>query len=111
MVPALRVEPENAPLGVAHRSFGMTKPHSSRLDWRFFRLNRGEYETSTDPRIGIYLGARNRLPSFHYIFERKRKPDRRPYFTDTLNYQLRFFEPVWMTIAFVEYLELTWFRV
>ncbi|MEW8542968.1 MAG: hypothetical protein AB2693_05485 [Candidatus Thiodiazotropha sp.] len=30
--PALRVVPENAPLGVARRSFGITKPHSSRLD-------------------------------------------------------------------------------
>jgi len=25
---------------LARRSFGMTKPHSSRLDWRFFRRNR-----------------------------------------------------------------------
>ncbi len=49
IIPALRVEPETAPLGVARRSFGMTKRHSSRLDWHCFRLNRGEYETSTDP--------------------------------------------------------------
>ena len=49
IVPALRVEPEKAPLGVARRSFGMTKPRSSRLDWRFFRLNRVEDETSTNP--------------------------------------------------------------
>jgi hypothetical protein len=34
--PALRVAPEKAPLGVARRSFGMTKLHSSRLDWRLF---------------------------------------------------------------------------
>ncbi|MCW4343693.1 MAG: hypothetical protein N0E48_21300 [Candidatus Thiodiazotropha endolucinida] len=41
--------PEKAPLGVARRSFGITKPLSSRpegsalgvrLDWRFFRHNR-----------------------------------------------------------------------
>ncbi|MEW8546139.1 MAG: hypothetical protein AB2693_21675 [Candidatus Thiodiazotropha sp.] len=38
--PALRVGPEKAPLGVARRSFGVTKPLSSRLDWRFFRPNR-----------------------------------------------------------------------
>ncbi|MCW4345570.1 MAG: hypothetical protein N0E48_19745 [Candidatus Thiodiazotropha endolucinida] len=44
--PALRVAPEKAPLDVARRSFGITKPLSSRpegsalgvrLDWRFFR--------------------------------------------------------------------------
>jgi len=44
IVPALRVEPEKAPLGGARRLFGMTKLLSSRLDWRFFRLNSGEDE-------------------------------------------------------------------
>jgi len=39
MGPALRVEPEKAPYGVVRRSFGITKPLSSRLAWRFFRLN------------------------------------------------------------------------
>ncbi|MEW8545764.1 MAG: hypothetical protein AB2693_19760 [Candidatus Thiodiazotropha sp.] len=38
--PALRVVPEKAPLGVARRSFGITKLLSSRLDWCFFRPNR-----------------------------------------------------------------------
>ncbi len=37
---APRTAPEKAPLGVACRSFGITKLHSSRLDWRFFRRNR-----------------------------------------------------------------------
>ncbi|MES9859732.1 MAG: hypothetical protein ABW138_02695, partial [Candidatus Thiodiazotropha sp. 4PDIVS1] len=32
---ALRVTPEKAPFGVARRSFGVTKPLPSRLDWRF----------------------------------------------------------------------------
>jgi hypothetical protein len=50
-VPALRVEPEKTSLCVARRLFGMTKLLSSRLDWRFFRLNSDEYETSTDPSI------------------------------------------------------------
>ena len=36
---ALRVAPENAPLGVARCSFGMTKPRASRLDWRILRCN------------------------------------------------------------------------
>jgi hypothetical protein len=40
IAPALRVEPEKSPLCVARRSFGVTKHLSSRLDWRFFRLNR-----------------------------------------------------------------------
>ena len=38
-----------APLGVARRLFGMTKLLSSRLDWRFFRLNSGDHEASTEP--------------------------------------------------------------
>src|SRR5690606_1765817 len=37
---ALRVEPDNALLGVARRLFGVTKPRSSRLDQRVVRLNR-----------------------------------------------------------------------
>jgi hypothetical protein len=37
--PALRVEPEKTPYCVVRRSFGITKPLSSRLAWRFFRLN------------------------------------------------------------------------
>jgi hypothetical protein len=44
IAPALRVEPENAPLGGARRLFGMTKPRSSRLDWRIFKFNSGEDE-------------------------------------------------------------------
>jgi hypothetical protein len=56
IAPALWAAPEKAPLVVtnmdvgkgreqdavsfARRSFGITKPHSSRLDWRFFRRNR-----------------------------------------------------------------------
>jgi hypothetical protein len=40
IAPALRVEPEKSPLCVVRRSFGVTKHLSSRLDWRFFRLNR-----------------------------------------------------------------------
>ncbi|MCG7876436.1 MAG: hypothetical protein N0C90_08915, partial [Candidatus Thiodiazotropha endolucinida] len=61
IAPALRVAPrrkcpwgapEKAPLGVARRSFGITKPLSSRpegsalgvrLDWRFFRRNRANW--------------------------------------------------------------------
>ncbi|MEW8543156.1 MAG: hypothetical protein AB2693_06445 [Candidatus Thiodiazotropha sp.] len=51
IAPALRVAPrrkcpwgvpEKAPLGVTRRSFGTTKPLSSRLDWRFFRRNRAD---------------------------------------------------------------------
>jgi len=38
--PALRVAPEKAPDYVVRRSFGITKPLSSRLAWRFFRRNR-----------------------------------------------------------------------
>ncbi len=51
MGPALRVAPEKVPLGVARRSFGPTKPLSSRLYWRFFRGNSDEAQTSTDPGI------------------------------------------------------------
>ncbi|MEW8543959.1 MAG: hypothetical protein AB2693_10530 [Candidatus Thiodiazotropha sp.] len=56
--PALRVVPENAPLGVARRSFGITKPHSSRpegsalgvrLDWRIFRHNRADWISVNRP--------------------------------------------------------------
>ena len=39
MVPALRVVAKKPPLGVARRSFGMTKPRFSRLDWWFFTRN------------------------------------------------------------------------
>ena len=39
MAPARRVVPEKAPLSVARRSFGVTKPRSSRLDWCIFRRN------------------------------------------------------------------------
>jgi hypothetical protein len=31
--------PEKAPRFVARRSFGFTKPLSSRLDWRFFQMH------------------------------------------------------------------------
>ena len=48
-VPALRVEPEKVPLGVIRCLFSLTKRRASCLDWHFFRLNRGENETSTDP--------------------------------------------------------------
>ncbi|MCU7854077.1 MAG: hypothetical protein KZQ80_17920, partial [Candidatus Thiodiazotropha sp. (ex Monitilora ramsayi)] len=47
--PALWVEPEKAPLGVTRRSFGTTKPHSSRLDWRFFRRNRAHWISVNRP--------------------------------------------------------------
>ncbi|MCW4342543.1 MAG: hypothetical protein N0E48_04160 [Candidatus Thiodiazotropha endolucinida] len=47
--PALRVVPENAPLGVARRSFGITKPHSSRLEWRIFRHNRADWISVNRP--------------------------------------------------------------
>jgi hypothetical protein len=40
IAPALRVAPEKAPLVVARLLFGITKLHSSRLDWRFFSHNR-----------------------------------------------------------------------
>ncbi|MCW4344569.1 MAG: hypothetical protein N0E48_14625 [Candidatus Thiodiazotropha endolucinida] len=47
--PALRVVPEKAPLGVARRSFGITKLLSSRLDWRFFRHNRAYWISVNRP--------------------------------------------------------------
>ncbi|MCW4343884.1 MAG: hypothetical protein N0E48_11080 [Candidatus Thiodiazotropha endolucinida] len=49
IAPALRVAPEKAPLGVACRSFGVTKPLSSRLDWRFFRHNRADWISVNRP--------------------------------------------------------------
>ncbi|MCW4345205.1 MAG: hypothetical protein N0E48_17880 [Candidatus Thiodiazotropha endolucinida] len=49
IAPALRVAPEKAPLGVARRSFGITKPLSSRLDWRFFRHNRADWISVNRP--------------------------------------------------------------
>ena len=39
MAPALRVVAKKALLRVARHSFGVTKPHSSRLDERFFSHN------------------------------------------------------------------------
>ena len=36
------VVPEKAPLGVTRRLFDGTKPHSSCLDWDFFRHNSDE---------------------------------------------------------------------
>ncbi|MEW8544311.1 MAG: hypothetical protein AB2693_12325 [Candidatus Thiodiazotropha sp.] len=47
--PALRVAPEKAPLGVARRSFGITKLLSSRLDWLFFRHNRAHWISVNRP--------------------------------------------------------------
>jgi len=44
IIPALRVEAENAPLFVARRLFRVTKLLSSRLDWCIFSHNRGAYE-------------------------------------------------------------------
>jgi multidrug efflux pump subunit AcrB len=41
MAPALRVVAKKPPLVVIRRSFGMTKPRSSRLDWRLFSHNSG----------------------------------------------------------------------
>ena len=41
IAPALRVVAKKAPLGVAPRSFGTTKPRLSRLNWRFFSHNSG----------------------------------------------------------------------
>ncbi|MCW4344328.1 MAG: hypothetical protein N0E48_13410 [Candidatus Thiodiazotropha endolucinida] len=49
IAPALRVAPEKAPLGVARRSFGITKPLFSRLDWRFFRHNRANWISVNRP--------------------------------------------------------------
>jgi hypothetical protein len=43
------VAPEKAPLGVARRSFGITKPLPSRLDWRFFRGNRADWISVNRP--------------------------------------------------------------
>jgi len=40
---ALRVVPEKTPGCVVCGSFGITKPLSSRLDWRFFRFNRATF--------------------------------------------------------------------
>ena len=42
MAPALRVAAKKAPLGVASHLFGMTKLHSSRLEWQFFSHNSGD---------------------------------------------------------------------
>ena len=58
MAPALWVAPESAPLVVAPRLFGTTKPHLSRpggvpLNWRAFRRNRGGDESATDPRCRL----------------------------------------------------------
>ncbi|MEL0586460.1 MAG: hypothetical protein AAES65_16450 [Candidatus Thiodiazotropha sp. (ex. Lucinoma kazani)] len=58
IAPALRVTPEKAPLGVARRSFGSTKPLplrpeesalEVRLDWRFFRRNRANWISVNRP--------------------------------------------------------------
>ncbi|MCW4344620.1 MAG: hypothetical protein N0E48_14880 [Candidatus Thiodiazotropha endolucinida] len=49
IAPALRVAPEKAPLGVARRSFGITKLLSSRLDWCFFRRNRANWISVNRP--------------------------------------------------------------
>jgi len=49
MAPALRVEPEKAPLGVTRRSFGGTKLRFSSLDWRFLRLNSGDSNSVDRP--------------------------------------------------------------
>ena len=65
IAPALRVTPETEPLVVANMdvgkgreqdavsfarcSFGMTKLHSSRLDWRFFRRNRAYWISVNRP--------------------------------------------------------------
>ncbi len=40
ILPGLRVTAEKAPCRVVRRSFGITKPLSSRLAWRFFNCNR-----------------------------------------------------------------------
>jgi len=47
--PALRVEPEKAPYCVVRLSFGITKPLSSRLAWRFFRLNSTNWPIENTP--------------------------------------------------------------
>jgi len=54
-VPALRVEPEKAPLCVTRCLFGTTKRRASRLDWHFFRLNSDENEAPTDPKVVIFF--------------------------------------------------------
>ncbi|MEW8543103.1 MAG: hypothetical protein AB2693_06170 [Candidatus Thiodiazotropha sp.] len=41
--------PEKAPLGVARRSFGITKLLSSRLDWCFFRRKRANWISVNRP--------------------------------------------------------------
>ena len=48
--PALRVEPEKAPYCVVRRSFGITKLLSSRLAWRFFRLNSAAWLIENAPK-------------------------------------------------------------
>ncbi|MDH5444911.1 MAG: hypothetical protein OEY52_05095 [Gammaproteobacteria bacterium] len=60
--PAQWVEPEKAPLGVTRHLFGATKPRSSCLDWRFFWLNSGENEASTDPN-SLYFQFKNQVLS------------------------------------------------
>ena len=49
VVPALRVVAPKAPLCVARRSFGITKLHSSRLDWRFFSHNSDDSNSVNRP--------------------------------------------------------------
>ena len=47
--PALWVESVTAPLIVTRRSFGITKPRSSRLDWRRNRFNRAASHSGNRP--------------------------------------------------------------
>ncbi len=61
MAPALRVVAKKPPLVVARRLFGMTKLHSSRLDWHFFSRNRGNQITinrpSKTPVVSVITGV------------------------------------------------------
>jgi len=50
---ALRVEPENAPLGVTRHLFGVTKLHSSCLDWCLFRFNSDDSTSVNRPSVNV----------------------------------------------------------
>lgn len=57
MARAPRVAIEQTPLSVARRSFGVTKPLSSRLDWRLFNGNRARHNSVFWPSVAFF--ARN----------------------------------------------------
>lgn len=55
LAPALRVVAKKAPLSVARRSFGVTKPLSSRLDWRLFSHNIGDSTSANRPHAPVLI--------------------------------------------------------